>query len=94
MDNVRERFESCQHPLLYLEQVAVRIQVNNWDFPLSKVTPLTERVILNFGAEFFNLFNRVQFGPPKTAVGGASFCKITSLVNNPRQIQFSLKSSF
>jgi hypothetical protein len=68
--------------------------INNWDISLSKLTPMTERVSLNFGAEFFNAFNRVQFGPPNTSFGSALFGKITSQVNNPRQIQFSLRASF
>src|SRR5271165_5713617 len=68
--------------------------INNWDISLSKLTPVSERVSLNFGAEFFNAFNRVQFGPPNTSFGSALFGKITSQVNNPRQIQFSLRASF
>lgn len=68
--------------------------INNWDFSVSKMTRLTERVGLDFRAEFFNLFNRVEFGPPNTSFGGALFGKITSQANNPRQIQFSLRASF
>ena len=68
--------------------------VNNWDFSLSKRTPISERVSLAFGAELFNVFNRVQFGPPNTSFGSESFGKITSQVNNPRQIQFSLRAFF
>src|SRR5208337_1708964 len=68
--------------------------INNWDISLSKLAPVSERVSLNFGAEFFNAFNRVQFGPSNTSFGSALFGKITSQVNNPRQIQFSLRASF
>jgi hypothetical protein len=68
--------------------------INNWDFSLSKLTPIRDRVNLTFGAEFFNSFNRVQFGPPNTSFGSALFGVITSQVNNPRQIQFSLRASF
>ncbi len=35
------------------------------DFSLFKNTSLTERTNLEFRAEFFNIFNRVNFGPPK-----------------------------
>jgi hypothetical protein len=68
--------------------------INDWDFSASKTTPVTERVSLDFRAEFFNVFNRVQFAPPNTSFGGASFGFITSQANNPRQIQFSLRASF
>jgi hypothetical protein len=68
--------------------------INNWDFSLSKFNRLTEHVGLDFRAEFFNLFNRVQFGPPNTSFGGPSFGLITNQANNPRQIQFSLRASF
>jgi hypothetical protein len=68
--------------------------INNWDFSVSKSTPLTEHINLGFRVEFFNLFNRVQFGPPNTSFGGPSFGLITSQANTPRQIQFSLRASF
>jgi hypothetical protein len=68
--------------------------INNWDFSVSKITRLTEQASLDFRAEFFNIFNRVQFAPPNASFGGASFGLITSQANNPRQIQFSLRASF
>jgi hypothetical protein len=68
--------------------------INNWDFSASKLTSVTERVSVDFRAEFFNLFNRVQFAPPNTSFGGASFGLITSQANNPCQIEFSLRASF
>ena len=69
-------------------------RINNWDFSASKITRLTERVSVDFRAEFFNIFNRVQFAPPNTSFGGASFGLISSQANNPRQMQFSLRASF
>ena len=68
--------------------------ISNWDVSISKLTPIHEPVSLTFGAEFFSLFNRVQFGPPNTSFGGPLFGQITSQVNNPRQIQFSLRAAF
>ena len=68
--------------------------INNWDFSASKTTRLTEQARLDFRVEFFNLFNRVQFGPPNTSFGGSSFGKITSQRNNPREVQLSLRASF
>ena len=37
--------------------------VANYDFSVVKRTQITERVGLDFNAEFFNIFNRVQFRP-------------------------------
>jgi hypothetical protein len=73
----------------------VRAQgINNWDFSASKLTHLTERVGLDFRGEFFNTFNRVQFGAPNTSAGSAFFGVVTSQYNSPRQIQLSLRLDF
>jgi hypothetical protein len=64
---------------------------------LVKETPITERVGLQFRAEAFNLFNRVQFGPPGqvfTTNPNSTFGVISSQLNNPRLIQFSLRLNF
>jgi hypothetical protein len=73
----------------------------NTDFSLIKPFRITERVGLNFRAEFFNLFNHSQFflpGSPLTAMqdinSPSTFAKATSTVNNPRLIQFALKLTF
>ncbi len=71
--------------------------INNWDVALVKETPITERVGLQFRAEAFNLFNRVQFGPPGqvfTTNPNSTFGVISSQLNNPRLIQFSLRLNF
>jgi hypothetical protein len=68
--------------------------IKNFDFSLSKVTRMTEQASLDFRAEFFNIFNRVQFAPPNTSFGGSLFGLITTQANSPRQIQFSLRASF
>jgi hypothetical protein len=74
---------------------ALRAQgINNWDLSASKLTQVGERVSITFAAEFFNSFNRVQFGPPNTSFGGPLYGRITSQVNNPRQIQVSVRASF
>jgi hypothetical protein len=65
--------------------------IANWDFALFKNTSVTERVGLEFRTEFFNLFNRVQFGNPNLAVGNPSFGIISSQANTPRLIQFALR---
>lgn len=40
--------------------------LNTWqiDFALTKETKLTERVSMEFGAQFFNIFNHTQYGDP------------------------------
>jgi len=38
--------------------------IANYDFSVVKRTKISERVSMDFNAEFFNIFNRVQFAPP------------------------------
>ncbi|HXA56611.1 MAG TPA: carboxypeptidase regulatory-like domain-containing protein [Candidatus Acidoferrum sp.] len=69
------------------------------DFSVFKTTSITERVNLQFRTEVFNIFNRVNFGPPNTTVFSgtsvnASAGFISTLATNPRQIQFGLKLLF
>jgi hypothetical protein len=69
------------------------------DFSVFKTTAISERVNLQFRAEFFNILNRVNFGPPNTAVFSgtsvnASAGFVSALATNPRQIQFGLKALF
>jgi hypothetical protein len=45
--------------------------LNNWDMALLKDTKLTERVSLEFRAEFFNLFNHTQFSAVNGNISGA-----------------------
>ena len=74
---------------------AVRMDhVNNWDISIAKRNNITERVYLQFTAEFFNAFNHVRFGPPDNNVGSPTFGTITSQANPPRAIQFGLRVGF
>jgi Carboxypeptidase regulatory-like domain len=68
--------------------------IDNWDISAVKTTGLTEKVNLVFRAEVFNLANRVQFGSPNTTSGGAQFGLISSQINDPRELQFSLRVNF
>jgi len=65
--------------------------INNWDFSIFKQTALTERFGLQFRTEIFNLFNRVQFAPPGTALGNAQFGVVSGQANQPRLVQFALR---
>jgi hypothetical protein len=69
---------------------------HNLDLALIKNTPLMtrggeERAALQFRAEFFNIFNLVNFGLPANVVLGPGFGEINHTASNSRQIQFSLK---
>jgi len=69
---------------------------NNFDFALFKNTTFGPegRLGLQFRAEFFNLFNRPQFGVPNRTFGTAQFGVVSSQINNPRLVQFALRLSF
>jgi hypothetical protein len=68
--------------------------VNNSDFALFKDTHLTERLKLQFRAEFFNLFNRVQFGEPGQTFGAPGFGIVNYQLNQPRLAQLALRLEF
>jgi hypothetical protein len=70
------------------------------DAALARNFPIHESVVLQFRAEYFNLFNHTNFGDPTTSLGG-SFGEITGTTpqngasaNDPRIAQFSLKLLF
>jgi hypothetical protein len=67
-----------------------------WDFGLFKNTTITERTMVQFRAEFFNLFNTPQFGlasasSPSLTFGNPAFGKLVTSASVGRQIQFGLK---
>jgi Carboxypeptidase regulatory-like domain len=71
------------------------------DLDVGKRLPVAEGTVLRFRAEFFNLFNRAQYGPPLGDFSTSTFGQILSTVNTgpvgtgtPRQIQFSLELDF
>jgi hypothetical protein len=69
------------------------------DLSLFKNTSITEKTNLQFRAEFFNILNRSNYGPPNTTVfsSGAvspSVGLITTTATFPRQIQLGLKFIF
>jgi hypothetical protein len=69
---------------------------HNVDLSLRKTTVLTERIALQFRAEFFNAFNSTQFGNPDTTFsdGAPAFGRITSTSVAPRVGQLAFKLSF
>ena len=58
---------------------------------------LAPRMNLTFRVEAFNLFNRVQFGPPNTQASTApnnTFGRVTTQVNQPRLMQLACRLTF
>ncbi len=68
--------------------------VANWDFTISKNIPLTEQMNFEFKAEMFNLFNRTQFGDPGGSVGSSTYGVVSTVLGNPRLVQFSGRLTF
>jgi hypothetical protein len=75
--------------------------INNWDAVVTKTTSLGERVKLETRVEFYNLFNRVEFGQPDNDLsdfGTFGFSSSTATrsdsTTSARQIQFGMKLNF
>ncbi len=84
-----------------------RFPYYNEDFSIIKRTSITERVTIEFRADFLNMFNRTLFGFDQggdqygSLIGGnvqgfgqGSFGHVTAQANYPREIQFGLKISY
>jgi Carboxypeptidase regulatory-like domain len=65
----------------------------NWDMGLLKGFNFTERLRVQFRAEFFNATNRVNLSPPTGAVNSAGFGSVPS-ATDPRIGQLALKILF
>jgi hypothetical protein len=62
----------------------------NTDFGVIKNTKIKERLSLQFRAEFFNLFNNVNFSQPDNSIADSTVGQIFSAAS-PRILQFALK---
>ena len=82
-------------------------QLGRWnlDYSIGKRTRLTEKVSLNFGADFFNIFNHVNFSTPGLNLASpATFGAITAQESpviltgdinvGPRRMQFFFRVDF
>jgi len=76
---------------------------NLWqtDLGVAKRIPLSEQAQLQFRGEFFNLFNRAQYGQPQADWSSSTFGQIITTANTtpigtgtPREIQFALRLQF
>jgi hypothetical protein len=64
------------------------------DLSLHKNTHITERLMLQFRVDAFNLSNTVVFAPPNTSFGSNGFGAVSAQANQPRVLQFALKLIF
>jgi len=68
--------------------------INNLDFALHKVLPITEQNRLEFRAELFNVFNHTQFtNPDGITTDGSDFGRVKR-AREPRLVQFAVKFFF
>ena len=64
------------------------------DLSIMKAFPVTESQSVEFRAEFFNLFNNVNFDNPINIASSGNFGQIVDTTTGPRVIQFALKYMF
>ncbi len=64
------------------------------DLSIMKNIPVTESQRVEFRAEFFNLFNNVNWANPINIQSSANFGQIAATTTGPRVIQFALKYNF
>ncbi|HKN25942.1 MAG TPA: carboxypeptidase regulatory-like domain-containing protein [Candidatus Acidoferrum sp.] len=64
-----------------------------WDFSAIKAIPIHESMNLQFRAEFFNIFNNVNFVLPNNDINSPNFGQITA-AQAGRVVQLALKFSF
>jgi len=64
------------------------------DLSIMKNIPVTESQRVEFRAEFFNLFNNVNFANPVNIQSSGNFGQIASTTTGPRVVQFALKYTF
>ena len=67
--------------------------INTFDLNLSRSQRIGERVNLQFRAEWFNAFNKPQFGSPNGSVTATNFGQITA-ASGARVIQLGMRLSF
>ncbi len=66
----------------------------NVDFSVIKFIPVNERFRGEVRAEFFNVFNWVNYANPVTNIAVGSFGRIISASTGPRVVQFAFKLNF
>ena len=66
----------------------------NLDLSINKTFRLNENRTVEFRTEFFNLFNRANFGLPVRVLGAPGFGSSVDTITPARTIRFALKYSF
>jgi hypothetical protein len=72
----------------------------NFDMVIAKKTKITERLMVEFRSEYYNVFNHPNFQPPDNFISDASFGQSTAEVGRndgttgARQLQFGMKLHF
>jgi len=66
----------------------------NLDFSVIKDTHITETKMVQFRAEFFNIFNTATFGAPVSTVGNPGFGTTGYTATAEREIQLGLRFVF
>ena len=66
----------------------------NVDLSFIKLIPFSERLRGELRAEFFNIFNWVNFANPNNNISGANFGRIERASTGPRVIQLGFKLNF
>jgi Carboxypeptidase regulatory-like domain/TonB dependent receptor len=74
--------------------VLIGPRLETWDLGTDKDFRFTERVGLQFRAEFFNALNHANFGLPNASIGSTAAGTITTVITNARQVQFALRLHF
>ena len=67
--------------------------VKSIDLSFLKDSRISERMVLQFRAELFNLWNSSNLGPPGTYLDGANFGVVTA-AGPPRHVQLAIKLTF
>ena len=67
---------------------------SQFDLSVIKGITLRENVSLKLRADFFNLFNRVNFANPDNAINNDTFGRSLATAGNPRIIQFAARFEF
>ncbi len=67
---------------------------DDWSMSLFKRFDIHDAIKMEFRAESFNTFNRVQFAPPDTTINDSTFGQISSQQNSPRTLQLGLRLVF
>jgi Carboxypeptidase regulatory-like domain/TonB dependent receptor len=74
--------------------VLIGPRLETWDLGTDKDFRITERVGIQFRAEFFNALNHANFGLPNASIGSSAAGTITTVITNARQVQFALRLHF